>query len=69
MDAESELNCASEVEGPETMLHAPVPFTGAFAARTALPLVQMACGAPALAVVGGVTTTTVTAGAVADVPH
>ena len=39
--------------GPLTTLHSPVPTSGVFAASVTLEVVvQMACGLPALAVVG-----------------
>ena len=46
------LNCAADVDGPETTLHAPVPTAGVFAASRALALLQMVCGPPAFATVG-----------------
>ena len=50
------LNCAAAVEGPDTTLHAPTPFTGTFAASVVEPLLmQMVWSGPALdAVVPGV---------------
>jgi len=47
------LNCASEVLGPETIDHAPVPTTGLFAASVTLAVdVQSAWSGPAADTVG-----------------
>lgn len=60
MVAESELNCAVAVEGPETTLQTPVPTAGVLAASRALALLQMVCAPPAFAVLGIPATVTVT---------
>ena len=46
--------------GPLEMLHAPVPTTGAFAAKIAEVFEQIVCGEPALDTVGGALTVMVT---------
>ena len=56
----TELNCASDVEGPETTLQAPVPTAGVLAASRAPALLQMVCAPPAFAVLGIPFTVTVT---------
>ena len=50
------LNCALEVEGPETTAHTPVPDEGELAFSTALPPGQRATLEPALEVVGSART-------------
>jgi hypothetical protein len=54
------LNCASEVDGPETTLQAPFPTLGTFASNSALPLLHMVCAPPAFAALGSGFTVTVT---------
>ena len=46
------LNWLLFVFGPLTTLHAPVPTLGEFAAKVAVPVVQIVCGEPAFDVVG-----------------
>jgi hypothetical protein len=50
------LNCAALVLGPLKTDQTPVPTVGVFAPRLADPVVQIDCGVPAFAVVGGETT-------------
>ena len=60
------LNCALEVEGPDTTLQAPVPLVGTFAASAIEPLLMhMVWSGPALETVGVGFTTTANCGVVA----
>ena len=55
------LNWVASVLGPLNTDQAPVPTAGLLAARVALPVVQMVCGFPALAVVGVAVTVNIAA--------
>ena len=46
-------NCALEVLGPETTVHAPVPTLGLFPDKVAVPVVHIVCVEVLVAVVGG----------------
>lgn len=48
------LNWERLVEGPETMLQAPVPWAGLLAAKVAEPVAQMVWSGPALETEGTV---------------
>lgn len=54
------LNWVDDVLGPLNTDHAPVPIAGLLAPSTAVPVVQIVCGLPALAAVGGALTVIVT---------
>ena len=63
------LNCAAEVEGPETTVHAPVPVPGTLAARVTFEVVtQIVWSVPALEAVGAELTVTLVL-SVSVVPH
>lgn len=63
------LNCAFDVEGPETTLHAPVPAPGTLAAKVTLGVVmQIVWSGPAFEAVGAGVTFTANCAVVALVP-
>ena len=54
------LNCVANKLGPLLTVHAPTPTAATFAAKVAVPELQIDCAGPALDTVGGAVTVIVT---------